>query len=179
VARVARVARACRRGSQRLTCVNAIDRRRGIVCAIAPTGAGMEHAMALFEWGPKFELGIAQVDAEHRRVVELINTLHDAMAQGRSKEVLSGVLSDLVDYTQVHFRNEEALYRAAGFPATVGHAEIHAGFADRARTLKAGLDAGTTFITMETMQSLKGWLADHILKSDRAGCDFLKSRGVS
>lgn len=135
--------------------------------------------MALFEWGPRFELGIAQIDREHHKLVELINTLHDGMAQGRSKAVLAGVLTDLVDYTRLHFRNEEAMYRAAGFPESAAHQKVHADFAGKASELKTKFDSGSTFITMETMNFLKSWLADHILQSDRVGCDFLRARGVA
>lgn len=135
--------------------------------------------MALFEWGPKFELGVAQIDREHHRLVDLINTLHDAMAQGRSKAILAGVLTNLVEYTHLHFRNEEAIYQSAGFPDSVEHRKKHAEFAGKASELKAKFDSGSTHITMETMTFLKTWLAEHILHSDRVGCDFLRQRGVA
>ena len=38
--------------------------------------------MSLIEWNDEFNLGIEEVDGEHRALVALINALHDAMSAG-------------------------------------------------------------------------------------------------
>jgi hemerythrin-like metal-binding protein len=134
--------------------------------------------MASFEWGPPYRLGIAQVDDEHQRLAEQMNALHEAVARGRSDAELSAALGELIDAIALHFRSEEAMYHAVGFPGAVGHGELHAEFVARASALKTAVDAGADSITLETVQDLSDWLGNHILKSDRAGCDFLRSRGV-
>ena len=40
----------------------------------------------LIEWRNEFETGIAEVDHEHRELVDLINTLHEKMGVGTDKE---------------------------------------------------------------------------------------------
>ena len=40
--------------------------------------------MTLLRWQDNFNIGIEEVDHEHRELIELINTLHDSLAKDRS-----------------------------------------------------------------------------------------------
>jgi len=42
--------------------------------------------MSLMEWRDEFHIGIAEVDYEHREMIELINELHDEALRGDSAE---------------------------------------------------------------------------------------------
>jgi hemerythrin-like metal-binding protein len=55
---------------------------------------------------------VESLDAEHRKLFYLINTLHEAMKSGQSRTVIAGILHELERYTQTHFLVEEALCNA-------------------------------------------------------------------
>ena len=65
--------------------------------------------MPLFNWSAQYETGILLVDTQHKKLVDAINTLHDAMKEGKGKEKIESTLNFLVEYTVLHFSAEEKL----------------------------------------------------------------------
>ncbi len=78
--------------------------------------------MKTFQWSPLFETGLDEVDAQHRRLVELVNDLGDKLDSGEPERI-DATLTALADYTVYHFGCEEALMDAAGVDAE--YAERH------------------------------------------------------
>jgi hemerythrin len=135
--------------------------------------------MALFTWSDKFAVNILEIDAQHKRLIELINMLYDAMKQGKGKDVLGKVLADLVTYTVYHFSTEEKLFQKFGYPEYEVHKKEHDNLTLKAKDLKEKFNQGKTMITIEVMNFLKDWLNNHILNSDTQYGPFLNSKGVS
>jgi hypothetical protein len=77
-----------------------------------PTGPDREVTRVLIPWGPTLRLGFADIDNQHRRLVDLINTLDDGMRAGRGQEIVGPVLDELIHYTVHHFGFEEELMDA-------------------------------------------------------------------
>ena len=71
--------------------------------------------MESFHWGRYYETEIASVDAQHHKLVELINELGNAVtgSSGRSKD-LEAIIGRLADYAKYHFADEEASMESAG-----------------------------------------------------------------
>lgn len=122
--------------------------------------------MALMEWNDQFKTGILQIDSQHRKLVEIINSLHDAMREGKGKEVLAPVLGSLVNYTRTHFKDEERLMAQYGYPKLETHKVIHQKLVDKVMDLQEKFNSGNVFITVEVMIFLKDWLSGHILGDD-------------
>lgn len=127
----------------------------------------------LLPWNPMLETGIAVIDAQHRRLVEILNRLALLYAGDPQHEALGGVLDALTDYAMEHFDTEEALWKsrlpADGVLYVEHHAE-HQGFCTRVTAARAQLDetrADNDELTRELLLFLSGWLAEHILQSDR------------
>ena len=53
--------------------------------------------MALITWSSMFSVGVAEIDNQHKKLVELINQLNDAMHAGKGADVMGKVLSELVN----------------------------------------------------------------------------------
>ena len=135
--------------------------------------------MAAITWGPQIELGIAKIDEQHKRLVELINELGQAMEEGRSAEVMSATLAELVDYTHTHFRTEEVLLKEHGYEELPGHQREHRIFTDQIEIYRDRFESGFQSVTQSLMDYLSGWLVTHITVSDRAYLPTLKDAGVS
>ena len=58
-----------------------------------------------FPWSDAFAVGHERLDAEHRRMVGLINDICIKAAEGRSDE-LNSLLAELRFVSEAHFRNE-------------------------------------------------------------------------
>ena len=51
--------------------------------------------MALFVWSDKYSVNIKEIDSQHKKLVDLLNSLHDSMKVGRGSEVLGKTLTEL------------------------------------------------------------------------------------
>lgn len=135
--------------------------------------------MALMNWESKFSVGIKEIDDQHKKLFDLINSLHDAMKAGKGKDALGKVLIELVNYTVYHFGTEEKLFQKYAYPETTAHKKEHADLTKQATELKAKFEKEGGAITIDVMNFLRDWLNNHILKIDMKYVPFLKSKGVS
>ena len=124
----------------------------------------------IFPWNENFDTGIAVIDEQHRRLVELLNTLAGEIATGTSAQGLSRIFSALTEYTHYHFQTEEAIWLTAlhDQEAVTAHQETHQSFVAELRRLQAAFERnGPDAAADETLGFLARWLASHILESDR------------
>ena len=84
--------------------------------------------MNAFVWDEHVVTGLADVDDQHQGLVTLFNDLsqalftHDGICQD-AEVLLGGIFERLVDYTEYHFADEEALMRSVGVDAR--HIQVH------------------------------------------------------
>jgi hemerythrin len=134
---------------------------------------------AEMQWGPALELGHARIDADHRSLVETLNRLRSAVAQGKGREEIEAVLVFLRDYAVTHFTTEEALMLQHGYPGAPAHFMAHADLVMQMSDLVADFRSGEARLTEALLAFLESWLVDHIQGADRELGAFLKSRGVA
>ncbi len=134
--------------------------------------------MAMINWDISLKTGVQIVDDQHKNLVELVNRLYDAMVKGKGNQALGGILTELIDYTVYHFKTEEDLFRQYSYREAEHHIAEHNDLTQKAIALKQAFDGGKTAITLETMNFLKDWLVNHIMKSDKNFGPFLNSKGV-
>lgn len=137
--------------------------------------------MALMTWNDaEFSVNIKALDAHHKRLFDLVNTLYDAMKEKKARDVLGGIFSELIDYTVYHFGAEEDLFKKHGYPEYQQHKKEHEDLTKTALELKAKFDKDQLriMLTMETMEFLKNWLRNHICGTDKKYGSFLNSKGV-
>lgn len=134
--------------------------------------------MSLFEWSNDYSVGVPSIDMEHRRLVELLNELHDSMTAGKAAEHLTSILDGLVAYTADHFRHEEELFALHGFPEAESHTEEHRRLVEQVAALQGKLLRREATLTIELLRFLKNWLIKHILGADKAYGPFLVERRV-
>lgn len=117
------------------------------------------------QWRSDYELGIAVIDRQHRRIVDYINTLDGLVGRPGARLGVARVLYDLVDYTESHFGFEEALLAEAGFAELESHRHTHERFTRRIEALLQRHEAGED-VAEELLTLLEKWLIHHILEED-------------
>ena len=62
-----------------------------------------------FEWNEVYELGISEIDLQHKKLIDISNDLFDVVTKGDEnfKISMSKILKNLTDYTVYHFTSEE------------------------------------------------------------------------
>jgi len=134
--------------------------------------------MALITWSSMFSVGVGEIDNQHKKLIDLINQLNDAMQAGKSTDVLGKVLAELVNYTVYHFGYEESLMGQHKYEDSPAHKDEHKKFVATAGDFKKKFDSGSAVISVEIMNFLRDWLTNHIMKTDKKLGQALGKAGV-
>lgn len=138
-----------------------------------------EWRMSLMSWTDSMSVGVKVLDEDHKKLVGMVNELHDGILGGRRAEALAKVLDELVAYTKTHFNREEALFAKTGYPKAAEHKQHHDELLKKAGDLQARYKEGqTSMLSLETMSFLKSWLAHHIGGDDQGYAPHFKSHGI-
>lgn len=138
--------------------------------------------MERFVWNDHFLTGFPTVDAQHRRLFDLINQVGEMLAGERkiSEETLNGVFRALAAYAALHFKEEENLMRAAGVPQAYfeRHAQVHRDFVAQVKLMWS--QRAVMSAPAETIHGfLAAWLSSHILGDDQEMArEIRRARGV-
>lgn len=132
--------------------------------------------MALIEWTPALELGVEQMDRQHRQLVKILNELHQAMLGGSQPRDLMRVMKELILYTKYHFTTEERLMAETGYPGLPRHKQKHEALTAKAEEYTAEVLRGRATVSLSILQFLKDWLNRHILGTDKEFAEFAKAR---
>ena len=134
--------------------------------------------MAFINWEPKYSVNIEILDTQHKTLVDTVNQLHNAMKQGKSKDVLGEILDNLIKYTKNHFTTEENFFQRFDYKEKSSHTLEHDSFVKKAVEFKKSFDNGNSMLSVEVLNFLSKWIKDHILVSDKKYSEFLNSKGI-
>ena len=130
--------------------------------------------MLYWEWEASMDTGIESIDEQHRKIVDLINTLGQAVEHHDRQKTL-GVLEELEQFTLTHFSFEEFLMENGNYPAFESHKQVHQRFAGRIAGYKESCARGED-ISRKLLQDLKVWLTNHIQRDDQDYAPYVKKK---
>ena len=134
--------------------------------------------MALIEWSEKYSVNVKAIDEEHKKIINIINELHEAMLQRATKSVMSTIIKSLVDYTVSHFTNEQNYFKKFNYPQTENHIAQHREFVNKISDFQKGHEEDRMFLSVDIMNFLKNWLSDHIQGSDHDYSEFFNANDL-
>ena len=122
----------------------------------------------LLRWDDSFLIGIDELDYEHKVLIDDIDRLHEELAGHDEKSEIERCLGDIHARMQAHFALEEHVMKERGYEFFDEHKREHEALLnsyteDMAQFLNdTGVSASTPI-----EDSLKRWIVDHILNSDK------------
>jgi len=123
--------------------------------------------MALIKWRDSYSVGVDKFDQEHMVLVELINEMFTIV---RDKEgdvaVLTDAVEKLVDYTRIHFTDEEEALEKVNYPKLEEHKEIHTNLLEQVVDFQKQVEDEGKDLRMDLYKFLRDWLINHILDED-------------
>lgn len=134
--------------------------------------------MALFEWNDMFSVGVASIDQQHKKLIDYVNQLHDAMMEGKANDEVAPILDGLISYTATHFAHEEMYFDKFGYEETAEHKQLHQDLVAQVMDFKGKFDSGEVTLSSDLMEFLKDWLMNHIMQEDKKYTDCLTSNGA-
>jgi len=131
--------------------------------------------MRAIPWDQSLELGVAEMDGEHRELVWRMNLLIAEMSKGADEHRIVARTEDLALFTARHFAHEEASMRAHDYHGLNAHKTEH-------DHLLAQLDAvsdrlatdGMAAVDDALIEFLHQWVVHHVVTMDRAFAHFLQ-----
>ena len=124
-------------------------------------------------WHSAYNSGNVMIDEQHRALLDGINQLLAAILTMRPADEVSTLIDVVIRDTVQHFKDEEAIIAAAGFPGLAEHAAIHRTILDDAYSFVNRFHAGTLPLG-ELFQFLAKEVAQHMLGSDREFFPYLE-----
>ena len=122
---------------------------------------------ALLRWRDSMALSVPVIDADHKRLFELLSRLRFLDLAGEDRRAIADALAELLLYTQTHFRREERLMELGGYPGLAAHRRLHRQFTDRVTEITARFGQnGAGLKTSSICDLLSNWLVDHVLGED-------------
>ncbi|WMJ09768.1 GGDEF domain-containing protein [Nitrosomonas sp. sh817] len=134
--------------------------------------------LEVFPWNENLDTGIAVIDAQHRKLVSLLNQLAATLTRGNLLET-NDIFTKLTQYAEFHFETEEAIWAEhLGDDSWLSsHQLSHSSFLPKVLELK---ESEATRSHTEVIESiilfLIRWLAFHILDSDKRMAFFIQHR---
>ncbi len=130
------------------------------------------------EWDPSFATGVERYDNAHKVLFKMVNDLHDAMQQKRSKEAIGQILNGLAEYTVNHFSDEERSFSQTNYPEEAQHKQLHKKLVDQVVELMGKFNSGETLLTQDVITFLQDWLINHIKGVDKRYGPHLTKNGI-
>ena len=129
-------------------------------------------------WDETYSVHIAEIDRQHQKFTAILDRLFEAIDGGRDKDVLSGILLELVAYADYHFDTEERLMIKYRYPELGAHQREHEEFRAKILEFRRSFNEGKETITSDVAKFMTHWISEHVMDADQKYGPFLNARGV-
>lgn len=133
--------------------------------------------MKAFKWKDGFSVGIAEIDADHRRLIEHLNDLFVACYAGQGPTVVEGILDRFIADMREHCKREEDILESTGYSELLSHRADHIKAVLELDDIREEYASGDAHIlSNETLKYMDKWLKQHIICDDKEFAEFVSSR---
>ncbi|MEN8171010.1 MAG: bacteriohemerythrin [Pseudomonadota bacterium] len=125
-----------------------------------------QKAVSSIKWTDALSVGLDEMDNDHRELLDLLHRSQQAVANSDESEC-STILEQVQKFTQIHFRREEVVMAACGYPGLDNHRQVHELLLSQVEKMQSQLELGELNID-ELAGFLARWWVEHIQGMDRA-----------
>ncbi len=160
---------------------------RHILCSDMMIGKSLSSAESdPFAFTSKYMTGITLIDDEHRRLFEIIketnDLIHEEFLHDKYDEIVR-LITELRDYTEFHFSDEEALMTRIQYPGLDAQKRAHSAFIERLVEIDLNdldeMDDHQQEYLLDLIQFLLDWLTNHILACDQKIGEYMREHHLS
>lgn len=138
------------------------------------------------EWSNALRVGVKEIDDQHKRLIEMLNELNDAIHGDWGREARKDIIDRLIEYTREHFATEENVMSISGYPDIETHKKQHENLIVMVKNYvkkyeqdpnASNYDLLFYAASYDLLFFLRRWLIEHIIKNDKALGDYLVKTG--
>ncbi len=128
------------------------------------------------KWKIEYETGIPEIDQQHKKLFNYIETLSIAIYSKSGKDELISLCRFLKNYIDTHFSTEEILMRQAHYPNLEQHMEVHRSFEEYYKIIEKELfeKGADHYLAIEIENKMHSWWKNHIIKMDMQYVPYFK-----
>jgi hemerythrin-like metal-binding protein len=135
------------------------------------------------EWNDSLQTGVADIDRQHRILVNTLNDLAAKLSDRPKRQRIEQVTRDLLAYAIYHFETEEELIKRYGYDTAEPedahiHVQQHRSFSERVVALRADAHDGKSQSQVALLSFLKDWLMNHICTTDQRLGKFISAKSA-
>ena len=137
--------------------------------------------MPLIPWENKFELGISEIDEQHKKMLSIINQLDDMFEGIKSNDQveIDKVIKEMAEYALYHFTTEEKYFNLFDYEKKEEHIAIHDQYRTKISEWQEKYnETKDSKIFFEISNFLHDWWVWHINNTDRDYIPFMKANNV-
>ncbi|MDP3538954.1 MAG: bacteriohemerythrin [Azonexus sp.] len=133
------------------------------------------------EWTNQLVTGVAEIDKQHRFLVDAINDANGKLQGSPDIKLLEQITKDLLSYAIYHFETEEDLMLEYGYKEESAadaelHQKQHREFSAQVIAVRDGLRDGKLISREDLLAFLNGWLVNHIMNTDQRLGIFIRQK---
>lgn len=136
------------------------------------------YVITLLAWNDRLSVNIAEIDSQHKKLVDMVNELHDAMKAGKAETVMVHIVKEMKQYAASHFGLEERYMKSNNYPDYKPHKTEHDKFVAKVVQVEQDCKAGKCAMSMDILNFLSNWLVNHIKGTDKKYAPFLNNCGI-
>ncbi|MFO1350600.1 MAG: bacteriohemerythrin [Gammaproteobacteria bacterium] len=122
--------------------------------------------MALIEWRDEFSVGVADVDFEHRQLIDLINATYAQLNEQNAAGTVLDFLGEIHTKISAHFALEERIMRERHYDQYTDHKGDHERLLDDIRDLMDAYEDNAGFDAQSFAIRLQEWFTEHFKTRD-------------
>lgn len=131
------------------------------------------------EWSERMATGVAQVDVQHRYLVDTLREANAKLLGDHDDVMLAEIAKGLLNYAIVHFETEEELMQRYGYAAAHpdvarAHVAQHREFSRQVVAVCDQLREKRPVSNVEVLKYLNEWLRGHVLGIDQKLGAFMR-----
>ena len=131
----------------------------------------------LFQWKEEYDVGLLEIDQQHRLLIHLISDLYMAIHENKSTEATADFLTRLKEYTSMHFATEKEIMIENNYPGLNEHLSQHDEMILKLAEVESKHICGKFGLCSELIIFLREWLTKHICESDKDLAKYIYEDG--
>jgi hemerythrin len=128
-------------------------------------------------WKDRFAVGHPLIDAQHRAFFDSIDDVMDALEGDASRDAVLTFYGSFLEDLALHFRDEEALLYAVGYPQADKHAQEHSALMNSVTAVETMLLTGDNAADLRfIIRALMSSLVEHLVSEDLRYKEWVRVR---